>query len=100
MLLTVYGPVPTASGLVNFSGPDSFDQMCSGTILVSAIWESVGTAGSLKVNVTSVSLVAVTLESFVHSPFRSKPGFSLKRLNVYATSLALNGLPSDHFTPV
>ena len=43
--------------------------------------------------------VWVTLDSTDHTPVRSSAGYFLSRLNVYATSLALSGVPLLNLTP-
>ena len=44
--------------------------------------------------------LADTLESTDQSPFRSSAGYFFSRLKEKSTSLALNGVPSDHLTPL
>ena len=43
--------------------------------------------------------VWVTLDSTDHTPVRSMAGYFLIRLNVYATSAAVSGVPSVNLTP-
>ena len=55
-------------------------------------------SGALKVSTAVVALGAVALTG-TGVPLVSRPGCVLIMLYVNATSLALNGLPSFHFTP-
>ena len=43
--------------------------------------------------------VWVTLDRTDQTPGRSRAGYFLSRLNVYATSLAVSGVPSLNLTP-
>ena len=49
--------------------------------------------------VTVLALVAVTLDSTDQTPVRSRAGTFFSRLNVYATSFAVSGVPSLNLTP-
>jgi hypothetical protein len=55
----------------------------------------------LKLNATVLSSLALTESRYSQTPeaLPWRPFFSLKRLKVKATSLAVNGWPSDQFTP-
>src|SRR4051794_15446620 len=48
---SVYGPVATGLSLTYFTGSDTDDQVCWGTIGTWAIWLANGTFGALNVNV-------------------------------------------------
>src|SRR5215510_12764047 len=92
--LTVYGPVPTGCGSANVSG-------CTGTMPTRlAKYQKYGCAVLANCMVTWLP-VAVTLCSPapVQSEYRSVAGTRFIRSNVNATSCALNGCPSFHFTP-
>ena len=94
------GPVPTGLVLVYFvRSPDTFDQMCSGTIGTPATTWANGTLGCLKVIVTLLP-DALTPASCDQTPVVSSAEFFLSRLNVNSTSLAENDWPSLHFTPL
>ena len=56
-------------------------------------------SGCEKVSTVVVELVAVALAGTGIVQLAFSAALDLIRLNVYATSLALNGLPSLHFTP-
>src|SRR5260370_7312731 len=72
--------------------------MCCGTMYVCPIRNRLAYSGALKFSTAVVGLVAEALAGTgVPSVFR--PGCVLIMLKVNATSLALNGLPSFHFTP-
>src|SRR5215469_4056731 len=102
--LTVYGPVPTGCGSANVSGCTAalpVDQMCWGTMPTKfAKYQKYGCAVLSNCMLTWLP-VAVTLCSPapVHSEYRSVAGTRFIKLNVNATSCALNGCPSFHFTP-
>src|SRR3954451_19741050 len=97
---TAYGPVPTGCGSSNFTGSFWEPQTCLETIGVSpAMYQKYGVAGALNCMLTVFPL-AVTLSRIeVHSALKSRPGLSFIRLKVKATSSAVIGLPSFHFTP-
>src|SRR5215469_2715847 len=73
--------------------------MCCGTMNTWAIVNWFAISGWAKLSVTEVALVAVA-EVTVGAPFVYSFGLALSMLNVKATSLAVNGLPSLHLTPV
>src|SRR5689334_24694545 len=102
--LTLNGPVPTGSGSAQVSGcaaASPVENTCSGTMPTwLAKLKKYGSAGLSNVIVTWLAL-AVTLCSpaAVHSAYASVDGTRFIRLKVNATSWALNGWPSFHFTP-
>src|SRR5687768_35740 len=93
------GPVPMPSGFVNVTGSACSDQMCSGTIWVSAIGMNDAAPGSVNENVTCVGESAVTSPTNASAPVRSRAGNSLSMLNVNATSSASKASPSLQLTP-
>src|ERR1035438_7077492 len=82
---------------MSLAGSLILDQMCSATIGVCP-----STCGSwvndfvLKVSTAVWSSVAVAV---AFSPLVFRAGFLWIKLKVYATSVAVNGWPSVHFTP-
>src|SRR6476469_3646060 len=98
---TVIGPVPTgSSAFVNVVGSLTFDQTCSGTICTADTVENAEAPGVENFRVTSSSPVAATEERPVcQTPWGSRTGYFLSRLKENATSAAVNGSPSFHFTP-
>src|SRR5262245_2993088 len=100
----LYGPVPTGVGSSQVSGwaaAAPVEKMCLGTMPTwLAKLKKYGPAAWLNVIVTCLPL-AVTLvrPAPVHSEYRSVAGTRFIRLKVNATSSALNGCPSFHFTP-
>ncbi len=91
------GPVPTGLSLMFVTGSLMSFQMCSGTIA----WLA-STAGScirdfdLKVSTAVSSAVAFAVAA---RPDGFSAGVFAIRLNVNATSFAVNGCPSFHLTP-
>src|SRR5215469_776682 len=92
-LSSMYGPVPTgfASGLA------TEPQMCCDTIWVFRMKNRLASWGSAKVSVAVFPEPVALTGIGVAGVFSA--GYFLIRLNVNATSAALNGLPSLHFTP-
>src|SRR5215467_10301099 len=97
----VNGPVPIIAVLSNVpvSLLDTFDQMCCGRI-GTASWFIAG-SGAFMVNTTVDGSGDATLLMFcTELRYWAFAVESLRsRLNVYTTSCAVNGSPSDHFTP-
>src|SRR5215475_7396464 len=99
--LTMNGPVPTGFGSAHVSGcaaASPVEKMCCGTMPTwSAKLKKYDEAGLANVIVTWLPL-AVTLwrPAPVHSAYRSVAGTCFIRLNVNATSSALNAWPSFH----
>src|ERR1051326_7404474 len=101
---TLNGPVPTGSGSAQVSGWAAASpalKMCFGTMptwsakLKKYVW-----AGLANVIVTLLPAAATDCRPApVHSEYRSTDGVDFIRLNVNATSSALNGWPSFHLTP-
>ncbi len=76
--------------------------MCSGTIICPPMSYMPIVYGSLNVNSTVWSSVASTdarKGATTAPPLPGIASFSRNRLNVKATSFAVNGVPSDHCTP-
>src|SRR5437879_363847 len=93
----MYGPVPTGFGSAKLVGFTP-DQMCCGTMKVCPIRNRLAYSGWLKFSTAVVALGALALAG-TGVPSVARPGCVLIMLKVNATSLALNGLPSFHFTP-
>src|SRR5215471_17280125 len=99
---TLNGPVPTGFGSSQVSGwaaASPVEKTCFGTMPTwLAKLKKYGWAASLNTMVTWLPF-AVTLcrPAPVHSAYRSIAGVAFMRLNVKATSSALNGVPSLHF---
>src|SRR5713226_8402326 len=91
------GPVPTGLGSANLVGSPTVDQMCCGRMLTCPMRNRFAYSGFGKVSVTELpdaeALVGIGVPTMLSA------GVLMSRLNVYATSAALNGLPSFHFTP-
>src|SRR5579859_3270544 len=72
--------------------------MCCGSMYTWPMRNRFAYSGLAKFSVTEVALLAVALVT-VGAPEVYSAGCALIMLNVNATSLAENGLPSFHFTP-
>src|SRR5215469_5426634 len=72
--------------------------MCCGSMYTCPIRNRFAYSGLAKFSVTEVALLAVALVT-TGAPEVYSAGCALIMLNVNATSLAVNGLPSFHFTP-
>ncbi len=94
----MYGPVPTGFGLIDLVGSSIFSHTCCGTIgVLPMIWASSVNDGFSNVSTAVLSSLATDETSL--RPVALITGVRRARSNVYATSFALNGWPSDHFTP-
>src|SRR6185437_67976 len=91
------GPVPTGVGSLNVAGLLSEAQTCCGTIWVCRISGRLAYSGALKFSVAVLPDAVALVGTGVAGTLRA--GNFLIRLKVKATSAALNGLPSLHFTP-
>src|ERR1022692_1528524 len=96
-LSSMNGPVPTGLGSANVVGSPTDCQMCWGRMLTCPMRNRFAYWGVLKFSVTDLPDEVALVGSGV--PTILSAGFLMNRLNVYATSAALNGLPSFHFTP-
>src|SRR6478609_1185875 len=97
---TVNAPVPTAaSSAVNVTGSSTSAHTCSATTSVCRYIPERENDGCSNVSTTSVPEVASAPTSPGATPRVSRAGLSRSRLNVKATSRALNGSPSFQVTP-
>src|SRR5262249_16490531 len=90
------GPVPTGLGSANVAAL-TVDQMCCGTMNVWAIRNRFAYSAWLNFSTAVLGVGAVALTG-TGVPSVCSPLVVLIMLNVKATSLAVNGLPSFHWT--
>ncbi len=94
----MYGPVPTGFWLMFLAGSLILLHTCSAMIgVLPTIAASSVNDGCGKVSTAVWSSLASA--DVIFRPVALIAGVRRIRSNVYATSLALNGWPSDHFTP-
>jgi hypothetical protein len=96
---TTYGPVATGFSFAQVSGSVTSFQMCSGTISCWLMMYAAGTSAAFRWK-TTVSPFTSIESMCCHSPWVSRAGVALIRLNVKSTSAGVNGFPSDQVTPL
>src|SRR2546429_9955587 len=94
--VSVYGPVPIGLSTASVSGLAIFDHWCLGTMTWSRMlfWLTYWEIGNVIVTWSPAALT-----SPIWMPCALNAAWSLSSWNVYALSSAVNGWPSDHFTP-